>query len=129
MPASTNSLVATAKRFAVPVGAAAALLLGGAFFVGHNQVHAASSGGVLNTASPLDDSSVSSLVSLDNAVEAVASRVTPARSSCSAASAMRPRYAAPASARNISSCFRNAIGCITHSDQGLHRYVMLSVSF
>ena len=76
MLASTNSLVAKAKRFAVPAGAAAALLLAGAFFIGHNQVHAAS--GVLGSASPLDDNSVSSLVSLDNAVEAVAARVTPA---------------------------------------------------
>jgi len=41
--------------------------------LGHNAVHAASSG-----ASPLDDNSVSSLVALDNAVEAVAARVTPA---------------------------------------------------
>jgi serine protease Do len=40
---------------------------------GHNSVHAASW-----SASPIDDNSVSSLVSLDNAVEAVAARVTPA---------------------------------------------------
>jgi serine protease Do len=78
MPASTNSLVAKAKKFALPAGVTAALLLGGAFFIDHNQVHAASAAGVLGTASPLDDSSVSSLVSLDNAVEAVAARVTPA---------------------------------------------------
>src|SRR5579872_336850 len=78
MSVSTNSLVAKAKRFALPIGGAAALALGGAFFVGHNQVHAASSAGVLGTSSPLDDNSVSSLVSLDNAVEAVAARVTPA---------------------------------------------------
>jgi serine protease Do len=78
MSASTNSLVAKAKKLALPAGVTAALLLGGALFIGHNQVHAASVAGVLGTASPLDDSSVSSLVSLDNAVEAVASRVTPA---------------------------------------------------
>ena len=76
MLASTNSLVAKARKFVVPAGAAAALLLAGAFFIGHTQVHAAS--GVLGAASPLDDNSVSSLVSLDNAVEAVAARVTPA---------------------------------------------------
>ena len=79
MPQSTNSLVvrlaAGAKRFALPIGGAAALALGGAFLIGHNNaVHAA---GLLNTTSPLDDNSVSSLVSLDNAVEAVAARVTP----------------------------------------------------
>jgi serine protease Do len=73
MSASTNSLVAKAKRFALPTGAAAALLLTGAFFLGHNSVHAASGG-----AMAMDDNSVSSLVALDNAVEAVAARVTPA---------------------------------------------------
>jgi serine protease Do len=76
MHASTNSLVARVKKFVVPAGATAALLLAGGLFIGHNQVHAAS--GVLGSASPLDDNSVSSLVSLDNAVEAVAARVTPA---------------------------------------------------
>jgi serine protease Do len=78
MSASTNSLVVKAKKLALPVGATVALLLGGAFFIGHNQVAAASAAAALGTGSPLDDSSVSSLVSLDNAVEAVAARVTPA---------------------------------------------------
>src|ERR1700679_4397895 len=71
MSASTNSLVAKAKRFGIPVGAVAALLLSLPFVVCHQRVNAAS------YASPLDDTSVSSLVSLDNAVEAVAARVTP----------------------------------------------------
>jgi serine protease Do len=78
MPATTNSLIAKAKMLALPGGVVATLLLGGAFLVGHNQVHAASSAAALGSGSPLDDSSVSSLVSLDNAVEAVAARVTPA---------------------------------------------------
>ncbi|MDE3188607.1 MAG: Do family serine endopeptidase [Acidobacteriota bacterium] len=73
MSASTNSLVATAKRFAVPAGAAATVLLGLTFLLGHDTAQAASNG-----ASPMDDNSVSSLVALDNAVEAVAARVTPA---------------------------------------------------
>lgn len=73
MPASTNSLVAKAKRFALPIGGAAALVLTIPFMIGHNHVHAASFGGA-----PMDDNSVSSLVALDNAVEAVAARVTPA---------------------------------------------------
>jgi serine protease Do len=77
MTAATNSLVAQAKKIAIPGGAVAALLLGGAFFFSHNQVHAASAT-ALGAAAPLDDSSVSSLVALDNAVEAVAARVTPA---------------------------------------------------
>ncbi|HEX4321411.1 MAG TPA: Do family serine endopeptidase [Acidobacteriaceae bacterium] len=72
MSASTNSLVAKAKRFGLPIGLAAAALLSVPFLVCHERVHAAS------YAAPLDDNSVSSLVALDNAVEAVAARVTPA---------------------------------------------------
>jgi serine protease Do len=53
----------------------AALLFAFTILVSRNAVHAAGSG---NGAVPLDDTSVSSLVSLDNAVEAVAARVTPA---------------------------------------------------
>jgi serine protease Do len=71
MSASTNSLVAKTKRFGFPAGIVAALLLSIPFLVCHQRVSAAS------FASPLDDNSVSSLVSLDNAVEAVAARVTP----------------------------------------------------
>jgi serine protease Do len=73
MPASTNSLIAKMKRFALPAGAAATLLLTVSFLLGRNPVHAASW-----SASPLDDNSVSSLTALDNAVESVAARVTPA---------------------------------------------------
>ena len=72
MTAPTNSLVAKSKKMAIPATLAATLVLGGSFFFAHNQVHAAS------TVSPLDDNSVASLVSLDNAVENVAARVTPA---------------------------------------------------
>lgn len=78
MQVPTNSLVTRARKFALPGGLAAVFLLGATFFFGHNQVHAAAAAGMLNTASPLDDNSVSSLVSLDHAVEAVAARVTPA---------------------------------------------------
>jgi serine protease Do len=73
MSVSTNSLVTKVKRFALPAGAVATLLIAITFMLGHNAVHAASW-----TASPLDDNSVSSLVALDNAVESVAARVTPA---------------------------------------------------
>ena len=69
---TTNSLVARIKKLAVPAGVLATLLFVFAFVIDHNRVHAAAAAG------PIDDSSVSSLVSLDNAVEAVASRVTPA---------------------------------------------------
>jgi serine protease Do len=77
MPVSTNSLVAKAEKFAAPLGATAVLLFGLAFAVDHNIAHAAG-GAAIGTAAPMDDSSVSSLVALDNAVEAVAARVTPA---------------------------------------------------
>jgi serine protease Do len=73
MSVSTNPLIARTKRLAIPAGTAAAALLGAAFLFGHRTAEAASS-----AAAPLDDSRVSSLVALDNAVEAVASRVTPA---------------------------------------------------
>ena len=71
MSMTTNSLVVKAKKLAVPAGILATLLFVFAFFIGHNKAMAAAAG-------PLDDSSVSSLVALDNAVEAVAARVTPA---------------------------------------------------
>jgi serine protease Do len=71
VPMTTNSLVVGAKKLAVPAGILAALLFVFAFFIDHNKAMAAAAG-------PLDDSSVSSLVALDNAVEAVAARVTPA---------------------------------------------------
>jgi serine protease Do len=79
MTVATNSLVAKLKKFGAPAGAAAAVLLGGAFLIGHT-AHAASNGGAaaLSGGAAMDDSSVSSLVALDNAVEAVAARVTPA---------------------------------------------------
>ena len=77
MSVSTNSLVAKAKRIAVPVGAFAALLLGATLLFNHTLAHAAG-GAAIGSAAPMDESSVSSLVALDNAVEAVAARVTPA---------------------------------------------------
>ena len=41
MPATTNSLVAKVKRFAVPAGILATLLFALAFLIDHNRVHAA----------------------------------------------------------------------------------------
>jgi serine protease Do len=70
----TNKLVGKAGRIAVPAGAAAALVLAAGMLVHHNGVHAA----MISPAAPMDDNSVSSLVALDNAVESVAARVTPA---------------------------------------------------
>ena len=71
MPALTNQLVASAKRLSVPAAIAGAFVLGAAFFAGHGPVRAAG-------AMPLDDNSISALTSLDHAMEAVASKVTPA---------------------------------------------------
>jgi serine protease Do len=72
MTLSTNQLIATAKRLSAPAAVVGAFVLGAALFVGHDRVHAASA------AMPLDDNSVSALTSLDRAMEAVASKVTPA---------------------------------------------------
>src|SRR6202789_3739522 len=70
----TNKLVGKAGRFGAPAGAAVALVLAATVFFHHNGVHAA----MISAPAPMDDNSVSSLVSLDNAGEAVASRVSPA---------------------------------------------------
>lgn len=86
MSATTNSLVAKTKRLAIPAGTAAVALLGVAFLLGHRTAEAASS----SAAAPLDDSRVSSLIALDDAVEAVASRVTPAVVSVSVTAKVNP---------------------------------------
>jgi serine protease Do len=77
MSETTNSLISKARKFGAPAAAAASVVLGFAFLVGHT-AHASAHLGGLDGAAPMDDNSVSSLVSLDNAVEAVAARVTPA---------------------------------------------------
>src|SRR5580658_10547978 len=74
MSLETNKLVGKAGRFGAPAGAAVALVLAATIFFHHNGVHAA----MISSPAPLDDNSVSALVSLDSAVEAVASRVSPA---------------------------------------------------
>jgi serine protease Do len=73
MSFETNKLVGKAGRLAVPAGAAVALVLTAGMIFHHNGVHAA-----MASPAPMDDNSVSSLVALDSAVEAVAARVTPA---------------------------------------------------
>ena len=74
MPSETNKLVSRVRALAVPAGSIAAAVLAGGLLFQHS-VHAAS---MAPPSAPLDDSSVSSLVLLDQAVESVASRVTPA---------------------------------------------------
>lgn len=77
MSISTNSLRTKARKFGAPTAAAAAVLLGFGFLISHT-AHAAANAAALMGGSPMDDNSVSALVNLDNAVEAVAARVTPA---------------------------------------------------
>ena len=72
MTATTNQLVAKAKKFTIPLTLAGAFVLGAALFAGHGSVHAASG------AMPMDDNSIEALTALDHAMEAVAARVTPA---------------------------------------------------
>ncbi len=72
MAVSTNELVNKTRRLAAPAAVVGAFVLGAALFVGHGGVHAASS------AAALDDQSVSALTALDQAMEAIAARVTPA---------------------------------------------------
>lgn len=73
MSTATNPLVVGAKRFLAPAIVATSVVLGAVAVVNHPGVHAAAL-----SASPLDDQSVSALVSLDHAMEALASRVSPA---------------------------------------------------
>ena len=72
MNASTKQLIAIAKKLAIPAGIVATLVLSFVFITTHFTAHAAPLSG------PLDNSSVEPLVALDDAVEAVAARVTPA---------------------------------------------------
>ena len=68
----TNQLVKAGKKLAAPAAIVGAFALGAVLFVGHGYVHAA------GAAAPIDDNSVEALTALDRAMEAVASRVTPA---------------------------------------------------
>jgi serine protease Do len=72
MPVSTNHLVVVAQKSIIPASIAGAFVLGAALFAGNGGVHAA-----MNTTPQLDDKSVAALVSLDRAMEAVTSKVTP----------------------------------------------------
>ncbi len=83
MPFTTNSLVAKARKLAIPAGILATVLFVIGFVLDHNRAMAAAAG-------PLDDSSVSALTALDNAVEAVAARVTPAVVNVSVTSRVSP---------------------------------------
>jgi serine protease Do len=84
----TNRLVSSLKRFSAPAAVGGAFALGAVLIVGHGRVFASSGANSLNGGAAgvnglgggaaLDDQSVSALTELDRAMEAVASRVTPA---------------------------------------------------
>lgn len=73
MSRETNQLIDGWKKIAVPGAVAVAFALGAALFAGHGGVRAAS-----EAPAPLTDQSVSALTALDQAMESVAARVTPA---------------------------------------------------
>ena len=76
MSNETNLLRASAKRFGAPVLASALALSAGAFVLGHRHVNAATT--PENPIAPINNASIDPLLALDQATEAVASRVTPA---------------------------------------------------
>src|ERR1700684_2165257 len=76
MPKQTNLLRARAKAYAAPLAAFALVLSTGALIVGHRHVNAATAAD--NSATPINNASIDPLLALDQATEAVASRVTPA---------------------------------------------------
>jgi serine protease Do len=76
MSRETNLLRAQGKRFIAPVAAFALIVSGGALVLGHRHVDAATSSETPTT--PINNASIDPLLALDQATEAVASRVTPA---------------------------------------------------
>jgi serine protease Do len=77
MTKETNLLRARAKAYAAPLVAFALVLSTGAIIVGHRHVDAAT-GIDNNNIAPINNASIDPLLALDQATEAVASRVTPA---------------------------------------------------
>src|SRR5580658_2253698 len=75
MSKETNLLRARAKAYAASLAAFALVLSTGALIVGHRHVNAATAD---NSATPINNASIDPLLALDQATEAVASRVTPA---------------------------------------------------
>ncbi len=73
MSLPNQSIADKMKRWSVPTAFAGTLALGAVMMANHHGVHAAG----IENGSPLDDHSVTALTSLDQAMESVASRVTP----------------------------------------------------
>jgi serine protease Do len=76
MSKETNLLRAKARAYAAPLLAFALVLSTGALIVGHRHVNAATAPD--STITPINNASIDPLLALDQATEAVASRVTPA---------------------------------------------------
>ena len=76
MQEKTNLLRARAKRLAAPLLALGVILFTAAFVFGHKHVDAATAASEPTT--PINNASIDPLLALDQATEAVASRVTPA---------------------------------------------------
>jgi serine protease Do len=76
MSEQTNLLRAQVKRFAAPVLASTLILSAGAIVFGHRHVNAATAPD--NPVTPINSASIDPLLALDQATEAVASRVAPA---------------------------------------------------
>ena len=74
MSDTTNKLVAVIKKSVLPAGLLASAALGAVLISNHDAARAAT----LSSSAPLDDHSVAALTSLDQAMEALAARVTPA---------------------------------------------------
>src|SRR5271168_3988474 len=76
MHEETNLLRAQVKRFTAPLLALLLVLSAGVMVLGHKHVDAATSPDT--PATPINNASIDPLLALDQATEAVASRVTPA---------------------------------------------------
>lgn len=78
MEVSTNSLIARAKKIAVPLGTATAVLFAASFFLfDHNAIHAAAAQ-QQEQQPQLSQNSIAPLEALNNAVQAVTNHVMPA---------------------------------------------------
>ena len=78
MKSSTNSLVAKTRKFAVPLGTAAALLFAASFFLFDRSAVTSVAAQTSDPQPPINQSSIAPLTSLNDAVEAVVNHVMPA---------------------------------------------------
>ena len=78
MSVSTNSLVASTRRYLLPAALSASVALGAVAVQNHiSGVHAAAGMGAGTAAAPMEASSIAPLIALDTAMEALSARVQP----------------------------------------------------